>query len=129
MLVFNGGGLVVMNSVAEVQFRTDAENRNRLNRTDSSVQVRFSPATPVVSSVLGSQISNILRTGSEPVRTGPNRYYSKRKSPGNDQEITFIFNINGGVSTFTLVTHINRNAETTTTMTGGWAVVPIPLKM
>jgi hypothetical protein len=62
-----------LGSVAEVQFRTDAENRNRPNRTDSSVQVRFSPATPVVSSVLGSHISRNLRTGSEPVRTGPNR--------------------------------------------------------
>ncbi len=91
-------------SVAEVQFRTDAENRNRPNRTDSSVQVRFSPATPVVSSVLGSQISKILRTDSEPVWTGPNRFYFKRKSPGNNQEITLIFDINGdivGVSTLT----------------------------
>lgn len=60
------------NSVAEVQFRTDAENLNRPNRTDSSVQFWFSPATLVVSSVLGSQISSISRTSSEPVRTGPN---------------------------------------------------------
>jgi len=93
-----------VDSVAEVQFRTDAENRNWPNRTDSSVQVRFSPATPVVSSVLGSQISKILRTSSEPVRTGPNRFYFQRKSPGNNQEITLIFNINGdvvGVSTLT----------------------------
>jgi hypothetical protein len=54
-----------MVSVAEVQFQTDAENQNWLNRTDSSVLLQFSPATPVVSSVLGSQISKILRTGSE----------------------------------------------------------------
>jgi hypothetical protein len=60
-------------SVAEVQFQTDAENRNWPNRTDSSVQVQFSLATPVVSSVLGSHISRNLRTGSEPVRMGPNR--------------------------------------------------------
>ena len=80
------------------------QNQNQLNRTDNSVQFQFSLATPVVSSVLGSQISKILRTGSEPVQTGPNCYYFKRKSPGNNQEITLIFDINGdivGVSTLT----------------------------
>jgi hypothetical protein len=71
-------------SVAEVQFRTDAENQNHPNRTNSSVQFWFSPATPVVSSVLGSQISRVLRTGSEPVRTGPNCYYFKQKSQRNN---------------------------------------------
>ena len=74
-------------SVAEVQFWTDAENWNRLNRTDSSVQFRFSPATPVVSSVLSSQILKILRTGSGPVRTGPNHNFFERKSPGNFNDV------------------------------------------
>jgi hypothetical protein len=48
---------LVQASVAEVQFRTDAKNRNWPNQTDSSVQFRFSSATVIVSSVLGSQLS------------------------------------------------------------------------
>jgi hypothetical protein len=73
-----------------------------VNRTDSSVLFQFSPATPAVSSVLGSQISQNLRTGSGPVQTGLNRLLSNKKNPGNNQEITLIFDINGhavGVST------------------------------
>ena len=61
---------VHLRSVAEVRSWTDAENRNWPNRTDGSVLVRFSPTPPVDSSVLSSQISESLRTGSEQVRTG-----------------------------------------------------------
>jgi len=124
-----------LTSVAEVRFWTAAENWNRQNRTDSSVLFRFSPATPAISSVLGSQISQILRTGSGPVRTGPNRLISNKKTPGNNQEIMLIFDINSdvvGISTpnshHQYALHRSGQWETTT-MTGEWAVVQaIPQK-
>ena len=92
-------------SVAEVRFWTDAENWNRLNRTDSSVQFQFSPATLVVSLVLGSQISSISRTGQQWHSRSLNSVTSPtscpRRTASNDDEL----------------------------MSGGWAVVPIPTKM
>jgi len=55
-------------SVAEVQFRTDAENQNRQNRTESSVQ--FSSGSPVLAAVRFSvlRIPKNARTDWEPVK-------------------------------------------------------------
>jgi len=58
-----------MSSDAKVRFRTDARTENQKNQP--SVQVQFSSVHGfwAVSSVLGSMIFKILRTGFEPVRT------------------------------------------------------------
>src|ERR1700678_783471 len=60
-------------SVAEVQFRTDPENQNRQNRTENSVLFCSGSLSSLPCSVFGSLKFQIIRTGSEPVRTELNR--------------------------------------------------------